>query len=228
MYKVLIADDEAEIRDAIKFALRDENYQLLEAADGEFAWQTIRQELPDIIILDCMMPKLSGIEVLKKIRQDVRCQNCFVLLLTALASDVDIVTGFGAGADDYITKPFKLLNLSMKINALINRLKQNIRPASELQFYSLRVSLEKNEVTINGKPVKLTPKEIELLKLFLQNPNKTFSRDDLLTTVWKYDFANDSRTVDHHVCKLREKLAACPEFTTKLQAVRNRGYRLET
>lgn len=232
MAVVLIVDDEPDIRNSVKLALRGEGYTIVEAENGKAALTGIESCAPDLIILDYMMPELDGIGTLRALREHPRCKLTPIIMLTALSDDMAILRCFEAGADSYINKPFKFVHLQMQVKALLARARVTATATDAsanddaLIFHSLVVKPASHTVTISGKSVDLTPKEYDLLKYLLSNPNKLLSRDDILDNVWGYDFA-ETRTVDYHLSKLREKLAACAEFSEALKNVRGRGYRLD-
>ena len=230
MQTILIVDDEQDIRSSVKLCLRGEGYDFVEAANGREALAAVKHAAPALIILDCMMPVLDGLSALKEIRKEATGKLIPVIMLTALSDDVDIIKCFEAGADSYISKPFKFVHLQMQVKALLQRAaspEQTAKAVADtLVFYNLELKPAEYFVAIDGMPVELTPKEFDLLKFFLEQPNKLHSRDDILNHVWGYDF-EETRTVDYHLSKLREKLARCPEFVGALTNVRGRGYRLD-
>ena len=226
----MIVDDEQDIRNSLKLCLRGEGYDFVEAANGREALVAVKRSTPALIILDCMMPVQDGLAALKEIRKEPAGKLIPVIMLTALSDDVDIIKCFEAGADSYISKPFKFVHLQMQVKALLQRAVSSESTAktaaATLVFYNLELRPAEYAVAIDGVPVELTPKEFDLLKFFLEQPNKLHSRDDILNHVWGYDF-EETRTVDYHLSKLREKLVKCPEFVGALINVRGRGYRLD-
>ncbi|MFA6075768.1 MAG: response regulator transcription factor [Negativicutes bacterium] len=230
MQSILIVDDEQDIRNSVKLCLRGEGYDFVEANNGREALTAVKNSVPALIILDCMMPVLDGLSALKEIRKSANGKFIPVIMLTALSDDLDIMKCFEAGADSYINKPFKFVHLQMQVKALLQRAAKPESPADRvvhtLVFHNLELKPAEFSAAIDGVPVELTPKEFDLLKFFLEQPNKLHSRDDILNHVWGYDF-EETRTVDYHLSKLREKLAKCPEFVGALVNVRGRGYRLD-
>ena len=224
---VLIVDDEDDVRSAVALCLRNENYQLLEAACGRQAVDIINHAPPDLIVLDYMMPSMDGLDVLRTVRSNRATKHIPVLFLTATSSEEVITQCFDNGADSYIIKPFSAALLRMQIKCLLQHAAELKKVSAEINYYSLSLSAGKLTVAINNEQIPFTPKEIELLKYLLENQNQVLSRDMILDNVWGYSFDN-TRTVDCHISRLREKLNACPEFVDALHSVRGRGYCLGT
>lgn len=219
MIKILIADDEATIREIVSLYLRKEGYDVYTAADGEAALEIETSQQPDLLLLDIMLPKHSGLELCEMIKRSVPR-----IFLTALSTENDKITGFALGADDYITKPFSPRELVARVKAVLRRAGK-LAESSEIKLPGLILNTETQTVTIESAVQQLTPTEFELLKLFIHNPNRIFSRQQLLTNVWGYDYDGDQRTVDTAIKRLRHKLssAACNYIHT----VRGQGYRFE-
>jgi DNA-binding response OmpR family regulator len=223
--KILVVDDEATLVATIKYNLEREGYSVLTAADGEVALATARESSPDLILLDLMMPKLDGLEVSRILRRETKVP---IIMLTARDSEVDKVVGLELGADDYVTKPFSMQELMARVRALLRRAAQG--PSEEdaaLVTGNLRIDLRRKEATLDGVPLSLKPKELDLLIFFARNRGRASTREQLLKQVWGYDFAGDSRTVDVHVRWLREKIEAEPARPARLVTVRGVGYRFE-
>ena len=193
--KILVVDDEKLLVKGIKFNLENEGYQVLTAYDGATALELARQETLDLIILDLMMPGLSGSEACMKIRE---FSDVPIIMLTARSEDADKIMGFACGADDYVTKPFNILELKARIRALLRRSSGQSRPARQ------RVAIR------DGKAIDLTAKEYDLVELLMKNPRRVYSRESLMDLVWGYSYAGDYRTVDVHIRRLREKLERVP------------------
>lgn len=223
--KILIVDDEEKIRDIIKEYASLESLGVDEASNGLEALNLVKQNEYTLIILDVMMPILDGWSACREIR---KTSNIPIIMLTARSEEYDKLLGFELGVDDYVTKPFSPRELMARIKAIIRRSKQ----ASEDKESNDRVKIEGIEIDFNsrnvyvdGEYVSLTPKEYELLKFFIQNENMVFSRDQLLNSVWGYDFAGDDRTVDTHVKMLRESLG---DYRKLIVTVWGTGYKFET
>ena len=215
--KILVVDDEQLLVKGIKFNLENEGYQVLTAYDGAAAVELARRESLDLIILDLMMPQLSGSEACMKIRE---FSDVPIIMLTARSEDADKLIGFESGADDYITKPFNILELKARIRALIRR--SSMAPAAPAEPDSgklvrghIEIDPERRSAHRFGQNVELTLKEFDLIELLMRNPGKVYSREQLLDLVWGYDYQGDIRTVDVHIRRLREKLErnpAAPEY----------------
>ena len=212
--RILLVDDEPLILKGLRFTLEQEGYEILTAADGEEALQVFFDEPVDLVLLDVMLPKLDGIQVCQRIRES---SNVPILMLTAKGEDMDKILGLEYGADDYMTKPFNILEVKARIKTVLRRAAQ---PAANeekkiIRVHDMEVNIVNRSVTLGGKDVRLTAKEFDLLQLFITNRGKVFSRETMLETVWKYDYMGDARTVDVHIRRLREKIernTAQPEF----------------
>lgn len=199
--KILIADDEDNIREVVQLYLKKEGFTVFAASDGEQALDIEVQECPDLLILDIMLPKLSGWEICRNIERQVP-----VIFLTAKTAEADKITGFSLGADDYVTKPFSPRELVARVKAVLRRSGLLAGEGSTLSFPGLAIKSADQTVTLNDHTVNLTPKEYELLLFLIRHPHAAFSREQLLVNVWGYDFAGDDRTVDATVKRLRQKL----------------------
>lgn len=208
--KVLVVDDEKLIVKGIRFSLEQDGMEVDCAYDGEEALEMVRAKEYDIILLDVMLPKLTGFEVCQQIRE---FSNVPVVMLTAKGDDMDKILGLEYGADDYITKPFNILEVKARIKAIIRRTKKKA-PEKEtnrvIEKGDLHMDCDSRRLTIGGKEINLTAKEFDLLELMALNPNKVYSRDHLLNAVWGYDYPGDVRTVDVHIRRLREKIEKNP------------------
>ena len=207
--RILVVDDEKLIVKGIKFSLEQDSMDVDSAYDGEEGLELARTNKYDIILLDIMLPEMTGYEVCQNIRgfSDVP-----IIMLTAKDDDMDKILGLEYGADDYITKPFNILELKARIKAILRRNRNNEDKdnSKKIVIGKLVLDIESRRVFINDKEINLTAKEFDLLKLLIQNPNKVYSRDDLLNLVWGYDYHGDVRTVDVHVRRLREKVEKNP------------------
>jgi len=220
---ILVVDDEPTLRETLVEALESEGYRAIPAADGREALARFRAERPDLILLDLMLPELSGVEVCRIIRAE---SGVPILMLTAKDSEVDKVVGLELGADDYVTKPFSLRELSARIRAIFRRGEQlaAATPPSAVDLGAIQVDLAGHRVLRDGQAVAMKPKVFELLAFLVRHPGQVFSRDQLLERVWGYDYAGETRTVDVHVHWLRaaiEDEAAAPAF---IHTVRGVGY----
>ncbi len=214
MGRILVVEDEADLNDLITRQLRQEGHEVYQAFDGQVGLDTVRSVEPDLVILDWMLPKLDGIAVARKIRERYVTP---ILMLTARGEETDIVLGLEVGADDYLTKPFRMRELLARVRAMLRRIaiNQEAAPAPapdapsdmiEAGDGAIAVSLTMRTATAHGEELELTPKEFDLLALFVQNPGRAFSRDYLLERVWGDDVYVTDRTVDTHVQRLRKKL----------------------
>jgi len=226
--KILIVDDEKPIVDSIKYTLYKEGYDVVVSYDGEDALEKFKKENPDLIILDIMLPKLSGLEVCRIIR---RTSNVPIIMLTAKGEDMDKVIGLELGADDYVSKPFSLRELVARIKAVLRRTKLPVNSSKtkeKLEFDDVVIDIKGRIVTKKGVQVELSPKEFDLLVTLAENEGRVMSREYLLSHVWGEDFYGDDRTVDVHIRWLREKLEDDPSNPKYIQTVRGIGYILRS
>ena len=209
MSKVLVVDDEKLIVKGIKFSLEQDDMQVDCAYDGQEAVDAARKTEYDVVLLDVMLPVMDGFEVLRAIRE---FSNMPIIMLTAKDGDMDKILGLEYGADDYITKPFNILEVKARIKALLRRSKRNAAAnTAVLEKGSLKLNTESRSTFIDDNEVYLTAKEFDVLELLMTNPNKVYSREDLLSLVWGYDYPGDVRTVDVHIRRLREKIEKNPK-----------------
>jgi DNA-binding response OmpR family regulator len=220
---VLLVDDEPTLVATLKYNLEREGYRVVTASDGEQALIAARNERPELIILDLMLPVMDGLEVCRILRRE---SSQPILMLTARGEEVDKVVGLELGADDYVTKPFGMRELLARVRALLRRTSA-VEADEGLVTGDLTFDLKRREVRRDGKVLELKPKEIDLLLYFARNRGRAFSREQLLREVWGYDFYGDSRTVDVHVSWLRQKIEAEPHRPSRLVTVRGVGYRFE-
>ena len=212
--KILVVDDEALLVKGIRFNLQNEGYEVITGSDGLEAVQAVQTQHPDLVVLDVMMPNMDGLSACAKIRE---FSDVPIIMLTAKGDDMDKILGLEYGADDYMTKPFNILEVKSRIKAIFRRtaMMQKESTQSILTVRDMRINLNNRSVTIGQKEINLTAKEFDLLQLFVSNRGKVFSRENLLETIWKYDYLGDLRTVDVHIRRLREKIEknpAQPEF----------------
>jgi DNA-binding response OmpR family regulator len=224
MKKVLVVDDEKLIVKGIKFSLEQDEMEVTAAYDGEQALELAKNTEFDIILLDVMLPGLSGFEVCQAIRE---FSDVPIIMLTAKGEDMDKILGLEYGADDYITKPFNILEVKARIKAIIRRNSKRSAEPSESKTLvegDLKIDVDSRRVYISGAEINLTAKEFNILTLLLFHPNKVYSRDDLLKTVWGSDALGDGRTVDVHVRRLREKIESTPGDPKYIQTKWGVGY----
>ncbi|NEU30041.1 response regulator transcription factor [bacterium LRH843] len=228
MFKVLIADDDDNIREIIRYYFEKQNIELIEAPDGNTAIKLIQSESPDVVILDIMMPEMDGYDVCRKVRKE---SNIPIIMLTARGEEFDCVLGLELGADDYVTKPFSPRELVSRIKAIFRRMESTLEE-NESNFDSLiyesndlKIDSERREVVVKGDMVPFRPKEFDLLVHMAKSPGNVYTREQLLEQVWGYDFIGDIRTVDVHVKKVREKLN-CLQCDA-IQTVWGVGYKFE-
>lgn len=207
--KILVVDDEKLIVKGIRFSLEQDDMEVDCAYDGEEALEFARECEYDLVLLDVMLPKLNGFEVCQQIRE---FSDMPIVMLTAKSEDMDKILGLEYGADDYITKPFNILEVKARIKAIMRRTaKKEEMPASTvITKGNMRIDCESRRVFIDGHEVNLTAKEFDVLELLAKNPNKVYSRDNLLNLIWGYDYPGDVRTVDVHIRRLREKVEVNP------------------
>ncbi|MGM9590211.1 MAG: response regulator [Faecousia sp.] len=207
--KILVVDDEVLLVKGIRFNLQSEGYEVITGSDGLDAIQLVQSEKPDLVILDVMMPNLDGMSACSKIRE---FSNVPIILLTAKTDDMDKLMGFDHGADDYITKPFNILELKARIRALLRRAGNTEKNTSEnlLTAGSITLDLDARNAYRAGVMVDLTAKEFDVVEFLMRNPNRVYSREALLDTIWAYEYRSDIRTVDVHIRRLREKLEENP------------------
>jgi DNA-binding response OmpR family regulator len=219
---ILVVDDEPTLRETLAEALEADGYRVVTAADGREALVRFRADHPDLIVLDLMLPELSGIEVCRIVRRE---SGVPIVMLTAKDSELDKVVGLELGADDYVTKPFSLRELSARIRALFRRSEQAPEATATLvDLGPVQVDLAGHRLLRDGSPVPVKPKAFELLAFLVRNPGQVFTRDQLLEHVWGYDYAGETRTVDVHVHWLRSEIEADPGAPRYLQTVRGVGY----
>jgi DNA-binding response OmpR family regulator len=209
--KVLVVDDEKLIVKGIRFSLEQDGMEVDCAYDGEEALEAAKKKEYDVVLLDVMLPKLSGFEVCQQIRE---FSSMPIIMLTAKGDDMDKILGLEYGADDYITKPFNILEVKARIKAIMRRSAKNAAAnhadSKVITFGEMKIDCENRRVYISAKEVNLTAKEFDLLELLVFNPNKVYSRENLLNIVWGYDYPGDVRTVDVHIRRLREKIESNP------------------
>ncbi len=226
--KILIVEDDQNLLATLKYNLLNEGYEVVTAIDGTQALENARMEKPELIILDVMLPKLSGFEVCRILRKEMTAP---ILMLTAKTEEVDKIVGLEIGADDYMTKPFSMRELIARVRAMLRRVDMvKSQPATEeeyLRINNLEIDVSRHQAFCKGSPLDLTPKEYDLLVFLAKNKGIVFNRDQLLEKVWGYDYTGDTRTVDVHIRWLRQKIVTDPAHPRTILTVRGAGYKLE-
>ena len=217
-------EDDPSIREIEVYALNSTGLEARGFADGEEFWQALEGETPELVLLDVMLPGEDGVAILKRLRDQERWRDIPVIMATAKGTEFDKVQSLDLGADDYITKPFGMMEMVSRVKAVLRR-SQPKQAASSLKLKGLTLDESQHTVTIDGERVVLTYKEYELLRLFLSHPGMAFSREQLLQTVWNTDYAVETRTVDMHIRTLRQKLG---DYGRYIETIRGVGYRLES
>lgn len=227
MQQILIADDNPDITDVLALYARKEEFEPIIAGDGEEAIRLFEQCNPSVVLLDVMMPKEDGYEVCRKIRAK---SDVPVILITARGEDFEKIMGLDIGADDYIVKPFSPSEVMARVRAVMRRMKKNDKEKESdniLNISNLSINLEEYTLHIEGKKIALTKKEIETMWTLASNPNKVFTRDNLLDSLWGFDYFGDSRTVDSHIKRLRAKLEAVEHPGWSIKTIWGVGYKFE-
>ncbi len=223
--RVLVVDDDRNICEIIRLYLEKEGFEVIIANDGQEAIDAFREKTPSVVLLDVMMPKMDGFQVCREIR---RVSSIPIMMLTAKGETFDKVLGLELGADDYMVKPFDNKELVARIKAILRRYDPKDSTDKEIIYPNIVINLTNYELKIGGESVDIPPKELELLYFLATNPNKVFTREQLLETVWGFDYFGDSRTVDVHVKRLREKLELAGENVNwQLKTVWGVGYKFE-
>lgn len=223
MNRVFIVEDDEDIRGIVDYALESSGFQVEAFEDGDTLFKELKKDIPDIILLDIMLPEEDGISILKRIRNSEKLKAVPVIMLTAKGSEFDKVKGLDSGADDYITKPFGVMELISRINAVLRRYEKSSEPNKKLMYKNIMLDNEKHIVSVDGEHITLTYKEYELLHYLLVHTNIVLSRDKILESIWGYNFTGETRTVDMHFKTLRKKLGNAGEY---IKTIRNVGYRL--
>lgn len=232
--KILVVEDEIALQETLAYNLQKQGYEVFLAGDGTTALEISRKIKPDLILLDIMLPGMDGFEVCRRLRSEFSTP---VLMLTARDDEIDRVVGLEVGADDYLTKPFSMRELVARVKAMLRRVRiirdemsanqTGTELSTKLEFENLSIDIGRREVRLNNQVVNLKPKEYELLLYLVKHKNHVLSRDQILESVWGWEYIGDSRTVDVHVRWLREKIEAVPSSPSKIITVRGAGYRFE-
>lgn len=222
MDRIYCVEDDESIRELVLYALHSSGFETRGFEDGESFFEALDQQLPSLVLLDIMLPGEDGLSILRKLRENGRTARIPVIMVTAKTSEYDKVTGLDTGADDYIAKPFGVMELVSRIRAVLRRTRTDT-PAGVLTLGPITVDPARRTVTVSGQPVTLTYKEFELLSFLMRNEGLVLTRERLMETVWGFDFEGESRTVDMHIKSLRQKLGSCSEM---IQTVRGVGYKI--
>nr|WP_322785308.1 phosphate regulon transcriptional regulator PhoB [Thiomicrospira aerophila] len=222
--KILVVEDESAIRDMLHFTLSSAGYDVVLAANAEQGWQKIQDDAPDLLILDWMLPGISGVKLAQRIRQDEKTRSLPIVMLTARGEETDQVMGFDAGADDYVVKPFSPRALVARIRALFRRQDPETQTTEVLQLGELRMDLASYRFWAKEQEVRMGPTEFKLMQFFMQHPNRVYSRGQLLDQVWGQQVVVEERTVDVHIRRLRKLLEPlqCEDY---IHTIRGAGYR---
>ena len=223
MKKILIVEDEKDMVTGLMFNLEARDYTVIAAYDGEAGYKKALEERPDLVILDLMLPKLNGYEVCKRLKEEI--PELPIIMLTAKSQEAEIVTGLELGADDYITKPFSVLELLARIKAVFRRIKSGSEIPEVHRFGDLEINFKKYYAHKKGKSLKLSPREYELLRCFIERQGEIISREELLNQIWGYDSFPNTRTVDAHIAKLRGKIEDKPEEPKLIVTIHGIGYK---
>ena len=228
MAKILLVDDEPNIREVVSLYLRRDGHVVIAAADGEEALRLYQQTRPDLVVLDLMLPKVSGLEVCRRLGAEATDRRVPLIMLTARGEEEDRIVGLSLGADDYVVKPFSPRELAARVEAVLRRVNEDSAgPATRavLRFGDLLVDPNTRQVTIRDQPVSLTAREFDLLHYLVSSPGRVFTRDQLMEALWGYTFAADTSTVTVHMRRLREKIEEDPARPHYLQTVWGVGYK---
>lgn len=220
--RILVIDDEPDLLELVRVNLDQAGYSVETAADGREAFAALRRTRPDLVVLDLMLPDVSGTDLCRQLRADPSFAGLPIIMLTAKADEVDRVVGFELGADDYVTKPFSPRELTLRVNAVLRRQNARSKASNLLEKSALRLDPDRHRCHVAGEEVILTAKEFELLRCLMSRPGRVLTRDVLLEQVWGADIAVTSRTIDTHLKRLREKLGAAGGL---IETVRGVGYR---
>ena len=222
---IYYVEDDTSIRELVLYALKTAEFQVMGFENAASFYKRMKEQQPDLILLDIMLPDEDGVSILKKLKSRPDTENIPVIMMTAKSSEYDKVLGLDSGADDYITKPFGVLELISRVKAVIRRSDRSKGSAGEvLKIGELVLDEQKHEVYARGQEVSLTFKEFELLSYLMKNRGLVLSRDKILNTIWNYEYEGESRTVDVHIGSLRQKLGTCGDF---IKTIRGIGYKIE-
>ena len=220
--KILIVEDEPDIRDTLNYNFEKEGFKVLSSPDGKSALKLLENNEPNIVILDLMLPDMSGLDLCRQVKNDKKLSNTSIIMLTAKSEEVDRIVGFELGADDYVTKPFSVRELILRVKVLIKKHTTTEHKDTSISLGSIYMNLDAHVVKINKKDIILTALEFKLLKHLLQRKGRVQTRDQLLGDVWGYSSEVTTRTVDTHIKRLREKLGVVADY---IQTIRGVGYK---
>lgn len=220
---IYCVEDDGSVRDIEVYTLRSTGFEAEGFADGESFFAAMKEKLPDLVILDIMLPGEDGVAILERLRSDARTARIPIIMATAKGTEFDKVKALDMGADDYLVKPFGMMEMVSRVRAVLRRVDGEVQGITVLRHGPLVLEPEKYYVTVDGEPVDLTRREFELLTALMQHPGMVYTRDRLLDQVWQYDYVGETRTVDMHIKTLRQKLGEAGEL---IETVRGVGYRL--
>ena len=220
---IYIVEDEPDIRETLAYNLSQEGFKVSEFSDAESCLNKIQKKKPDLLLLDLMLPGMSGLDLCKEIRADINLKNLAIIMLTAKGEEVDRIIGFELGADDYVTKPFSVRELILRVKVILKKQTESVESDESIEFGPIKLNLDAHEVLINNDEIVLTALEFKLLEHLIRRRGRVQTRDQLLGDVWGYSSEVTTRTVDTHIKRLREKLGTVGDY---IQTVRGIGYRL--
>lgn len=223
MIKIFIVEDDKNIREIEAFSLKNSGYEIEEFPNAAEFYKRLEEEIPKLIVLDLMLPDDDGLNIVAKLRKNARWKKIPIILVTAKTTEMDKVRGFEIGADDYLTKPFGVMELISRVKALLRRT-MDIEDERTLEFFNIVMDTEKHLVKVDGEQVELTYKEFQLLKLFLRNVGIVMNRDTIMVKIWGTEYEGESRTLDMHIKTLRQKMGSSGN---RIKTIRNVGYVLE-
>ncbi|OPJ59098.1 response regulator transcription factor [Clostridium oryzae] len=222
--KILVVDDEEHIVELIKFNLQNNGYNVLTASNGIDALKIAKSQVPQLVLLDLMLPGMDGYDVCKEIRKDMNISNTPIIMITARSEELDKILGLELGADDYVTKPFSVRELVARVKAVLRRTATQ-QFENSFKFANVSIDFQKHEVSKDGQKVELTLKEFELLEMLIKNKGRVMTRDFLLDKIWGYDYIGETRTVDVHIRHLRQKIEEDDKNPKFIETIRGVGYR---
>lgn len=226
MNGIFCVEDDQNIRELIEYTLSSSGFKVEGFENGSLFFERIKSELPDLVLLDIMLPDMDGMEILKRIREDERTKHLFVILITAKSERMDKIRGLDLGADDYITKPFDVLELISRVKAILRRAENRVKSAPRiLECGAIVLDTDKYTITVEGADVSLTHKEFELLKILIEANGNAVTREKIISDIWETDFEAESRTLDVHIRTLRQKLGNAGSY---IETVRNVGYKINS
>ena len=226
MPRILVVDDDKKIVRLVRSYLEQANFEVLIAYDGETALHTIRRDQPDLVVLDLMLPDRDGWEIIRLIRGDPALARLPIVMLTARVEDADKIIGLELGADDYVTKPFNPREVVARVRAVLRRAAETPAASQILQTARLRLNLDRHQAAFHGQPLDLTPTEFDLLKMFMEQPGRAFTRLELIEKGLGYSYDGMERTIDTHIKNLRKKIGCKPDSPAYIETVYGIGYRL--